>query len=187
MPCSTSGVLKQRDLPYFCCRLLVARNTPPKTPTSSPKHNTLSSAAMAVSRALLMAWSMFILVISRSSLNVFSALWVLIRISTNVSLQFFKLLGQHGRHFVVDIGNQSFEGWWRTFLGPLHSFQHFPAHVFLELFFVVLAPPFLALQPQAHAQDRVLLAPYRFLILAAVTGRVIGGGVGRKAVAHGLD
>eukprot|EP00747_Dinoflagellata_sp_TGD_P049632 gnl/TRDRNA2_/TRDRNA2_146298_c2_seq1.p2 gnl/TRDRNA2_/TRDRNA2_146298_c2~~gnl/TRDRNA2_/TRDRNA2_146298_c2_seq1.p2 ORF type:complete len:149 (+),score=10.75 gnl/TRDRNA2_/TRDRNA2_146298_c2_seq1:106-552(+) len=147
MPCSTSGVLKQRALPYFCCRLLVARKTPPKTPTSSPKHSTRSSSAIAVSRALLIAWSIFILVISCSSLGVFRTLRVFVRIPADMGFQFVELLSQRWRDLVVDIAHQGFKRRWWPFLGSLHCFKHFPAHVFLELLFVVLTPPFLAFQP----------------------------------------
>src|SRR5690554_7799119 len=70
MPCSTKGVLKQRSRPYFSCKWLVARKTPPKTPTSSPKQSTRSSSAMAISRALLIACNRFILAMSKLSLGV---------------------------------------------------------------------------------------------------------------------
>jgi hypothetical protein len=51
MPSSLIGASKQRLLPYFAWRPCVARKTPPKNPTSSPKTTTLSSRAIITSMA----------------------------------------------------------------------------------------------------------------------------------------
>src|SRR5690554_1467673 len=142
MPCSTKGVLKHRSLPYFCCRLLVARNTPPNTPTSSPKQSTRSLAAIAISRALLMACSMFILAMLNPLSGVASRLWILIRIPVYVCLKFFKLRAQRGRHFVIYVGYQRFQRRWRALLSPLHGFQNLMAQPLLKFFFLAVTPPF---------------------------------------------
>src|SRR5680860_64170 len=153
MPCSTRGVLKQRSLPYFCCRLLVARNTPPKIPTSSPKHRTRSLAAIAISSASLMACSMFIFAILCPSLNVSSRLRILVRIFADVCLELFKLRVQQRRHFVVYIRHQGLQRRRRELLGSFHGFEHFPAQAFLQFFLFALAPPFFLREPVLHAQD----------------------------------
>ena len=51
MPSSLIGVSKQRRVPYFACRPCVARNTPPKKPTSSPNTTTSSSRSIITSMA----------------------------------------------------------------------------------------------------------------------------------------
>src|SRR6478672_2430954 len=52
---SDSGVSKTRSTPKRCCNPAVARNTPPLTPTSSPKTTTLGSSARARASAKLIA------------------------------------------------------------------------------------------------------------------------------------
>src|SRR6476620_7773776 len=50
---SDNGVSKTRLTPKRCCNPTVARNTPPLTPTSSPKTTTLGSSANARASAKL--------------------------------------------------------------------------------------------------------------------------------------
>src|SRR5271157_1041088 len=52
---SDNGVSKTRSAPKRCCKPAVARNTPPLTPTSSPKITTLGSSVRARARAKLIA------------------------------------------------------------------------------------------------------------------------------------
>src|SRR5262249_47573099 len=52
---SDSGVSKTRSAPKRCCKPAVARNTPPLTPTSSPKTTTLGSSTSARASAKLIA------------------------------------------------------------------------------------------------------------------------------------
>src|SRR6185369_13963984 len=60
IPDSASGVSTQRSGPNSSCRPLVARNTPPKRPTSSPRTTTRASRRISKRRASLTAWMMFI-------------------------------------------------------------------------------------------------------------------------------
>src|SRR5690606_23585217 len=50
IPHSDSGVSKQRSGPNSSCRPAVARNTPPRLPTSSPNTHTRSSLRISVRR-----------------------------------------------------------------------------------------------------------------------------------------
>src|SRR5215472_2406105 len=52
---SDSGVSKTRSTPKRCCNPVVARNTPPLTPTSSPNTTTSGSSARARASAKLIA------------------------------------------------------------------------------------------------------------------------------------
>src|SRR5947207_4738303 len=52
---SDSGVSKTRSAPKRCCKPAVARNTPPLTPTSSPKTTTSGSSTSARASAKLIA------------------------------------------------------------------------------------------------------------------------------------
>src|SRR4051812_44948562 len=60
IPDSASGVSTQRSGPNSSCRPLVARNTPPNRPTSSPRTTTRGSRRISKRRASLTAWMMFI-------------------------------------------------------------------------------------------------------------------------------
>merc|ERR1712096_12330 len=55
-PLSARGVSKTRASPNSFCRPSVARNTPPFTPTSSPKTRTFSSFLSSVAIASVIAW-----------------------------------------------------------------------------------------------------------------------------------
>src|SRR5690554_6170452 len=170
MPCSTSGVLKQRVRPYFSCRWLVARKTPPKMPTSSPKQSTLSSSAMAISRALLIACSMFMVGISLPSLAGVVAnlhvrvqgarpLGVALRILADMGLEAVELALQRRGDVGIDIADQAVQRGRRALLGALHGLQHLAAQRLLQRLLLVVVPPALLGQPVLHAQDRILLAP----------------------------
>src|SRR6478736_797414 len=65
MPFSVRGVSITRSEPNSSHSPEVTRNTPPTLPTSSPKTTILRSRRMAMRRASLMAWTMFICGIAR--------------------------------------------------------------------------------------------------------------------------
>src|SRR3954454_23338210 len=60
IPPSASGVSKTRGKPNRSCNPWVARNTPPKYPTSSPNTQTLGSRSSMTSSPERIAWIMFI-------------------------------------------------------------------------------------------------------------------------------
>src|SRR5690554_7417752 len=188
MPCSTSGALKQRARPYFSCRWLVARKTPPKKPTSSPKQMTFSSSAMAISRALLIACSMFMLGISLPSLAVCIAVCLAgldvrvqracapgvgLRVEPDMGLEPVELALQRRGHIGVDVGDQAVQGRRRALLGALHGLQHLPAQGLLERLLLVVIPPVAGDQPVLQALEGVLVAPRLLLLLRAVARGVI--------------
>src|SRR5678815_4329723 len=67
MPDSESGVSITRASPNSLCSSAVQRNTPPFTPTSSPRITTSSSSRMASRRLLFTACTMVISVIASPS------------------------------------------------------------------------------------------------------------------------
>src|ERR1044071_2798980 len=99
MPASASGVSITRSAPNSSYRPLVARNTPPNLPTSSPSTTTRGSARIWVCSALRTA-SMMFMVGMRSLL--------LTRAGSGRAVRFElgALLAQVPRHVLVDVVEQ---------------------------------------------------------------------------------
>src|SRR3954469_8747930 len=99
MPASASGVSITRSAPNSSYRPLVARNTPPNLPTSSPSTTTRGSARIWVCSALRTA-SMMFMVGMRSLLRTLAGSGRVLRLEVGA------LLAQVPRHVLVDVVEQ---------------------------------------------------------------------------------
>src|SRR5262249_48643980 len=101
MPASASGVSITRSAPNSSYRPLVARNTPPNLPTSSPSTTTRGSARIWVCSALRTASMMFM--VGMGSLRRTLAG---IAGGARLRLEIAALLAQVPRHVLVDVVEQ---------------------------------------------------------------------------------
>src|SRR5262249_54157368 len=103
IPASASGVSITRSAPNSSYRPLVARNTPPNLPTSSPRTTTRGAARICVCSALRTASMMFIVGLCDYLAVVMRVLGP--RLRREVGL----LLAQVPRRMLVDIVEQAVE------------------------------------------------------------------------------
>src|SRR5690606_23244085 len=180
MPDSASGVSMTRLSPKSFCRPSVTRNTPPSLPTSSPMTTTFGSDSSARRSDSLIA-------LARA---IFSAMSL-----TPVRVRERRLIGGELRAFLVhqrvSVRVHVLEdGEAVRVRHGTDGFAYSSAHRFalaLEFLEERLVRVLLGLQVAAQAQDRVLGLPGLALLVAAVAGRVVGGGVGAHAVGERLD
>src|SRR4051812_5021914 len=185
MPDSASGVSMTRLSPKSFCSPSVTRNTPPSLPTSSPMTRTLGSVSRArrSDSLIALARAMFLNVtVSAMSLPP-------VRVGER------RLVGGELGPLLVDEGVSVRvcvleDGEVVRILHGTDRFAHsFAQRLALDLQFrkKSLVRVVGGLQVAAKAQDRVLGLPGGPLVVVAVAGRVVGGGVGAHAVGERLD
>src|SRR5215469_2057336 len=164
---SDSGVSKTRSVPKRRCRPAVARNTPPLTPTSSPKTTTSGSSARPRASAKLIA-----------STSVTSGIEV---------LDFLALAGIGTWQPAVKMIDHGFR---RTRAGrqiALDGCRHFLLAFAGDFFLVRLAPIHSADEIVSQPNDRLLLPALLNLFRRAIARSVVSGGVIAKPVGDRLD
>src|SRR5262252_8898212 len=163
---SDSGVSKTRLAPKRFCKPAVARNTPPLTPTSSPKTTTSGSSVSARASAKLIA-----------STSVTSGIEV---------LDFLTLAGIGAWQSGVEMVEHRFR---RARAGRqivLDGHRHFLLEFGSDFFLVRFAPIHSTDEIVSQPDDRLLLPALLDLFRRAITRRIVGGGVIAQPVSDGL-
>src|SRR6516162_2436422 len=165
---SASGVSMTRSLPKRCCNPTVARNTPPLTPTSSPRTTTFGSSSMARASARLMASTKVSSGIRRS-LHLFTLAGICLR-KLGIEMVEHRLgRPRSDREIAFDCS-----------LDALLTFGG-------KLLLLRLAPGVPAHEERPQAGDGLLLPARLHLLGRPVARSVIRGGVVAQAIGHGFD
>src|SRR5690625_1940993 len=167
---SERGVSITRSGPYFSKRFSVARKTPPRLPTSSPRTTMRSSLPISSSSVRAMVCTMF---------------WVL-----NLLLLRAKsllLLAQEVGDFGEDVLEHPLERHLARLLGLLLGGLLLLLNAGEELLLLLLVPQALVLEEAPVAGQGIALAPRLHLLLWTVTAVVVGGRVRTVAVDGRLD
>src|SRR5689334_20749876 len=152
MPASASGVSITRSAPNSSCRPLVARNTPPNLPTSSPSTTTRGSSRIWVCSALRTASMMFIVGIGSS---------VMVRVlGPRLGQEVRALLGEVPRQRLVDVVEDRVDRRRRERIGAGERVGDRLVVALRRLGVERVGPQPAGLQVAAQALDRILALPH---------------------------
>src|SRR5690606_7538326 len=185
MPDSASGVSMTRLSPKSFCSPSVTRKTPPSLPTSSPMTRTFGSSSMARRSDTVIALARAMLV--DVTVCAMSLTPVFVRERRLVGGELCPLLVHQRvpvRVHVLEDGEVVRVG------HGADRFAHPPAQrlaLGLQFREESLVRVVRRLQIAAQAEDRVLRLPGQTLLVTAVAGGVVGGGVRAHAVRERLD
>src|SRR5688572_12492090 len=169
MPASASGVSMTRSGPNSSCSPLVARNTPPNLPTSSPSTTTFGSRCISVRSASLTAWMMFIV-----GMAVPDPVLVLVRaLHPRQREEVVALLDEVPGHLLVDVVEHRLDRRHPEVLRPRQRAGDRLVVLLDDLALVLLRPHAALAEVAAQAVDRVLLVPGHRLARVAVDRRVV--------------
>src|SRR5690554_5806323 len=173
---SDSGESMTLSGPYLSKSLSVARNTPPRLPTSSPMTTTRSSRAISLSRVVAMAWAI---------------VWTLILFlppGRAPSPQELPALAHEARGDLgVDVVEHPLDRRGARRLGPRDRVLELGAELGARLLLGRVIPQVAALEEAAVARQRVAATPRLHLLARSVAGVVVGRGVAAVAVDDELD
>src|SRR5690554_150076 len=173
---SDSGESMTLSGPYLSKSLSVARNTPPRLPTSSPMTTTRSSRAISLSRVVAMAWAI---------------VWTLILFlppGRAPSPQELPALAHEARGDLgVDVVEHPLDRRGARRLGPRDRVLELGAELGARLLLGRVVPQVAALEEAAVARQRVAATPRLYLLARTVAGVVVGRGVAAVAVDDELD
>src|SRR5262245_25326959 len=185
MPASASGVSMTRSAPNSSYRPLVARNTPPNLPMSSPSTTTRSSRRISSLSASLTAWIMFITGIR---------LWLLLlqlmmrRFRARRLLQLLELLEEVRRHVREHVGKHGLDGRLsRHRLGRLEGGRDLAANLLLQLLLQLGGHEPAPLQVALEAPDRIVVLPLLGLARIPIHRRIVRRRMGAAPVRDRLD
>src|SRR5690606_19449743 len=171
---SDSGESITLSGPYFSNSLSVARNTPPRLPTSSPMTTTRSSRAISLSSVAAMACA----IVCRLMV------W---RPPGPSRLELPALLGQALGHLGVDVLEPPLDRRRAGGLGLVHRRLDARLDLGAGALLLALVPQAPALEEAAEARQRVAPLPRLDLLARPVAGVVVGRGVAAVAVDDELD
>src|SRR5690606_23360991 len=168
---SDSGESMTLSGPYLSKSLSVARNTPPRLPTSSPMTTTRSSRAISLSRVVAMAWA----IVCRLMVS-----WPPDRARSPLELP--ALLREALRHLGVDVLEHPLDRRGAGGLGLGDRGVQLRLGFRARLLLVGVVPQPATLEEAAEARQRVAPPPRLDLLARPVARVVVGGRVPAVAV-----